>query len=165
MVGRRNEKDCRFCCLVVWIKERHNMFSKPKAGWCTFTIEDFEFPFSYIQNTPQDFIDQLINFLDNRTTFSILLNGEGPFCMLASCGYWLYVITDYDDVPIKFRQENSNLSLLKFDINIKNLVQEFIDDIEKHEEDFADWNSFYNCDELKKYDLSKLKIALENYKC
>jgi hypothetical protein len=141
------------------------MFSKPEAGWCTFTIEDFEFTFSYIMNTPQDFIDQLVNALENRTTFSIFLDGEGPFCMLASDRYHLYIISDKipDDEDNGIWENYVEPRLKIFEINIKDFVQEFIDDIEKYEKEFSFWNAFYNRHGQEKYDLSKLKKALGNY--
>ena len=134
------------------------MFSRPSAGWCTFSIQDFEFQFSYLEDTPQHFIDQLKNSLDNKTTFSVLMDGEGPFCMLASDRYFLYVIEDMDT---RFRK-NYDLSCHPFQIDMKNFVQEFINDMEMFQEEFCDWRiASENYGE--KYYLEDLKQSLQNY--
>lgn len=135
------------------------MFSKPSAGWCTFSIQNYEFQFSYLEDTPQHFIDQLKNALDNRTTFSIWMDGEGPFCMLASDRYFLYVI---DDLETQFGK-SSELSCYSFQIDMSSFVQEFIHDMEMFKEDFSHWCICIEDGGCKEYDLSDLKQSLKKY--
>ena len=137
------------------------MFSKPCAGWCTFSIEDFKFEFSYLQDTPQDFIDQLKKVLEYHFPFCIEMEGEPTKCILVIDDYWFLhiILLELADTA----EEKDKITYRSFEIDIIEFVQEFIDDMDKYEDEFSLWPYPWNEEEPQKYDLSGLKEALEKY--
>lgn len=135
------------------------MFSKPDSGWCKFSIKDFYFWFSYIRDTPKDFINQLKNSMDNRCTFSINLDGETEFCLLVCDRYTLYIISDS---LIDYRMHTKPY-LSIYEINMVEFVQEFIDDMKKYEYEWSRWMEHLDESRPEIYRLEDLQKSLERY--
>lgn len=136
------------------------MFSKPEHGWCKFSIEDFEFWFSYLNDTPQDFIDQFKQSLDTHIPFCVEMEGEPTQCILVIDDYWfLHIIVNEYATIDEMKEYDDDLTLRSYKIYLIDFVQEFIDDMEKYKEEFSNWQ-----DDPKEYDLSELKGSLNKYK-
>ena len=126
------------------------MFTKPKHGWSEFEIEDFTFPVSYLNNTPQDCIDAFCFSLENKhMPFCITIDGES----MGEC----YIVSTWETVVV-FCDENDNLKSRSFNISKETLAALFIKDIEECYEDWQDWLCYQ--DKKVDYDLSKLKSLL-----
>ena len=62
------------------------MFSKPKAGWVDINIGNYEISASYLTDIPMDFLNSLINSLENNLPFSVFIDEEGIENIL--CAYY-----------------------------------------------------------------------------
>ena len=74
------------------------MFSKPEAGWIDINIGNYEISASYLTDIPMDFLNSLINSLENNLPFSVFIDEEETdeflrLCMtyLENKGYEVYV--------------------------------------------------------------------------
>ena len=141
------------------------MFSKPEHGWCQFSIDDFSFWFSYLNDTPQDFINQFVNALNTRSLFCVSMEGEPTQCILVIDEYWiLHIIIDECATIKEEKEQEEDFTLRSFEIDMVEFVQEFIDDMERYEEEFAYWQVLADWDQPKKYDLLELKESLNKHK-
>lgn len=130
------------------------MISNPGCGWALFKIKDFEFPISYLTDIPQDFTDAFLYGLSHGTC-SIMMDGEDK-------GDCLFVIHPYECYVIQNKSDNDNLDnniiIRRFEIGTHILAEEFIEDIERNEEAWANWQ-FWEEPSLP-YNLNKLKELL-----
>jgi len=129
------------------------MLSKPDSGWSLFQIEDFEFPFSYVRDTPQDFIDALIYGFTHGVC-SVVMDGEGH----SDC---IFVINEWDCYVILDNYNDSDKIVTKrFQISLEKIAEMFVKDMEKYPKEWANWE-FYNFIDIH-YDLSKLKKLVDS---
>ena len=131
------------------------MLSEPGYGWVSFTIQDFIFGASYLTDVPQDFTDAFIYGLHHGTC-SVMMEGE---CN----GDCLFVMDAFDCYTIQNKSDNDNLDnnivVKRFEISIKDLAKEFVSDIERYEEAWANWQ-FWEEPSLP-YNLNKLRELLQ----
>lgn len=137
----------------------NQILSKPLSGWSTFHIGDFSFPVSYLNDTPQEFIDAFIYVLKNNSSAVVELDGEGAGeCLVVICPYaGIYTIVNHSDDETL----NNNIDTQYFHINTERIAKQFIKDIEDHEDLWADWQSFGEEELRKYYDLSELKKLID----
>lgn len=131
---------------------------KPHYGWSRFCIGNFSFPVSYMEDTPQDIIDALVNNIKNNDPTVVNLDGEGIECMVVFCPYsGIYTIINHSDND----DLDNNIETRYFGINIKRIAKQFIKDIEDHKELWADWQTLGE-EHKKYYDLSELKTLVDD---
>lgn len=136
------------------------MFSKPKAGWVDINIGDYTISASYLTDIPIDFLNSLINSLENNLPFSVFIDEEGIENLL--CAY-------YDKVFIII-MNGSNVEYKKIDMDFNTFRAEIVKDIEIYLNDWIDWNMKDDSKMLKsreielrnKLSIVKEKMILEN---
>lgn len=133
------------------------MIQSPLSGWSNLILREFVFSFSYIRNTPQELIDGFTNSLKNLSPCAILFDGEGTECLLTCTRFDCYTIINFSDND----NLDNSIETRRFDIDIKTLAKELIEDLENHEKEWSHW---IFPDKPKKYDLSELKKLLKEKK-
>lgn len=135
----------------------HPILEKPSCGWSHFYIGDFDFPISYLRNTPQDFIDAFTDTLKNGIASVVVLDGEGLECTIVIQPYaGVYTIVNKSDNE----DLNNDIEIKYFHINLKRVVEQFIKDIETYANDWAMWDALDENDK-KYYDLNELKELIK----
>ncbi len=133
------------------------MFSKPKAGWVDINIGHYIISASYLTDIPMDFLNSLINSLENNLPFSVFIDEEGIEDVL--CAY-------YDEIFIIIMSGN-NVEYKKIDMDFNAFRAEIVKDIEKYLNDWIDWNMNDDSQILKSREIelrNKLSIAKEKLK-
>jgi len=125
------------------------MFTKPIHGWTTLQIEGYKFSASYLTDVPNDCIDAFYGLKNNRPT-TIFFDDEGKECYLICDTYTSYVI---------YIDDYNKTKVIEFNKGIKELAQEFINNIEENFEDWQLWECYHN--ELLEIDLTELKELLK----
>lgn len=130
------------------------MLSKPKSGWTTLKIQDFEFNASYLTDVPNDFLNAFIVSLRDDISTSIVLDGEAEGeCIVIFNTYSNSIYVVYDDY---YSQDKNCIRF--WDIDIATLAKEFVKDIE---DNLNDWNWWLCDDESNRIDLETLKNLLK----
>jgi hypothetical protein len=126
------------------------MFTQPKHGWSTLQIEDFQFPVSYLQDTPADCIRSFVECLNNDgMPFCIMLDGEDKgHCYLIADGHHSFVVYESDQGD----------QIKEFELTKVKLAEEFIKDMQS--QDWTDWLCYQ--DEKQFYDIQPVIDALKS---
>ena len=133
------------------------MFSKPEAGWVDINIGNYEISASYLTDIPMDFLNSLINNLENNLPFSVFIDEEGIENIL--CAY-------YDGIFIIIKNGN-NVEYKKIDMDFNTFRADIVKDIEIYLNDWIDWNMEDDPQILKSREIelrNKLSIAKEKLK-
>lgn len=128
------------------------MFSKPEAGWVNINIGNYTMSGSYLTDIPIDFLNSLINSLENNLPFSVLIDEEGIEDIL--CAY-------YDEVFIIIKDGN-NVEYKKIDMDFNTFRVEIVKDIEIYFNDWIVWSMEHDSKILKSREMelrNKLSIA------
>ena len=127
------------------------MFSKPCCGWTDITIKDitneFNAPASYLTDVPNDCLDAFIYALENCCSVVIDFDAEGWDYKLVCSKYDTYVIEEKDEYK-----------LYHFDINLEDLIKEFLEDLERNYDEWISWMCYCEDDEVDSYNLKINKI-------
>ena len=133
------------------------MFSKPAAGWVNINIGHYTISGSYLTDIPMDFLNSLINSLENNLPFSVFIDEEGIEDIL--CAY-------YDEVFIIIKDGN-NVEYKKIDMDFNTFRAEIVKDIEIYFNDWIVWSMEHDSKILKSREIelrNKLSIAKEKLK-
>ena len=135
------------------------MFGKPKAGWVNINIGNYIINGSYLTDIPMDFLNSLINSLENNLPFSVFIDEEGTEDIL--CAY-------YDGVfIIKKIEGNDNVEYIKIDMDYAAFRLEVVKGIEIYLNDWVVWNMEDNPEISKSREIelrNKLSIVKEKLK-
>ena len=129
------------------------MISNPKNGWCDFDLGEFHGTPSYITDVPMDLLNACYQYIIGNSEFiTIRFDEEGNSFILVADYYDCYIIEQKDEA--KFYWTN---------INIKSMIKEIIDDIEK---DIDNWAKFGSDDDPKeiKYNKTRMLELIEKIK-
>lgn len=136
------------------------MFGKPKSGWVDINIGNYTINGSYLTDIPMDFLNSLINSLENNLPFSVFIDEEGTEDIL--CAY-------YDGVfIIKKIEGDDNVEYIKIDMDFATFRLEVVKGIEIYFSDWIVWNMEDNPEILKNREkelrnkLSTIKEKLKN---
>ncbi len=133
------------------------MFGKPKAGWVDINIGNYTISASYLTDIPMDFLNSLINSLENNLPFSVFIDEEGLENILCAYYHGVFIITMIDD----------NIEYKKIDMDFNIFRVKIIKDIEKYFNDWVVWNMENDPKILKSREIelrNKLSIAKEKLK-
>ena len=134
------------------------MFSKPECGWTDIMIKDdaneFNAPASYLTDIPNDCLEAFILALENHCSVVIDFDAEGWDYKLVCSQFSTYII-----------EEKEGNKLYYFDINLEDLVKEFLEDLERDYNEWIRLNWYWEEDEVDSYNLkiNKVKELLEKY--
>ena len=133
------------------------MFSKPKYGWTTLTIEDFSFTASYLTDVPNDICEALTIALNKKINTFVTLdgenNGECEVLFNMSTNSISFVAYSNDFNPNRIETPIYKMSVVDF-------AKLFVEDIEKYK---TDWENWYDEDCKTKINLEPLKRAIKKY--
>ena len=110
------------------------MLTKPKYGWTSIKIKDFECRASYLTWVPIDCLEAMIRAIEERLDFLCTFDAEGWEFKVISDDYRTYIINEAE-YPSKLTQIE--------DIDKFDLAKELIDDIESNIEDWYDFPGFH----------------------
>lgn len=133
------------------------MFSKPETGWVDINIGNYEISASYLTDIPMDFLNSLINSLENNLPFSVFIDEEGIENILCAYYHGVFIIT----------MDGSNVEYKKIDMDFNTFRAEIVKDIETYLNDWIDWNMKDDPKMLKSREIelrNKLSIAKEKLK-
>lgn len=120
------------------------MLSEPSAGWTTVKIGDWSGQASYITNVPIDCLNAFIDCLEKHNPQCIYCDAEG----------WEFtiVISDFETNIIVSDDKNE---LFTFDITVKQLAKELLNDLEKYFDSWVVWDGFTEIEEKKEIQKQK----------
>lgn len=106
------------------------MFGKPRHGWTSIHIADFDAPASYLTDIPFDVLASIEAYYKLFTPLSIMFNGEefGEY----------YIVSNYFSTYIITNEEEHG-KLYDLEINTNQLIDEMMEDIEKHFPEWSEW--------------------------
>lgn len=110
------------------------MLIKPRFGWVTIKIDEFEERASYLTCVSLDCIDAMIHALSESVDFVVNFDAEGYTYKVISDDYRTFVIMEKDEPQ-----------LFTFDKDKDELAKEILSDIKNNIEDWRDWE--YSKDE------------------
>lgn len=102
------------------------MISDPKYGWCNFKLGDFKGTPSYLTDVPVDILDAFINYHTNGCGIAYF-DEEGTEFMFILSPYLVFIIEEKDKPVLH----------CYYDIKIKELENELINDIESNIDEWA----------------------------
>ena len=113
------------------------MLSKPKNGWTTVQIKDFEVIASYLVDIPFDWLYSCLNGLKNRTPICLFIDEEGAESYIVSYYDVTHVIYDGDEVErYTFR-----------DIDFMDITHYILEDIKRFYDDWLSWSPYEDSEE------------------
>ena len=109
------------------------MLSKPKYGWSTITIGDWNDRCSYLTDVPFQLLEAMYRSCKNHEPAAAKLDAEG----------WEYTIVfDWHETHIIIEKDDYELKTIK--INRDDLAKELIEDIRTNINDWASWIDYGN---------------------
>lgn len=127
------------------------MFSIPKHGWVTLTINDWSDRASYLTDVPQDILEGCIAFLKNPARpVSVSFDAEGWEYILIIDHYNTYVIESKDEEKL-YHFERSGIKL----------IEEIYKDISDNLYDWSLWSFDSDRDGQREKDEKEIKCLLE----
>lgn len=107
------------------------MFGCPVYGWVDLTLpKTFDFCASYLTNVLKDCFDAFERYLKESGVETIYFDGEGHELYLTICFAGCFIIHE---------DEYGNLFVERIDKKAEELIEEFIEDVER---DLKDWFDF-----------------------
>ena len=100
------------------------MFSKPEYGWVWISVGDCRIEGSYLTDIPMDFLNALINSLENDLPFSVSVDEEGIRDMICADRFGVFVI-ELRKGTAELKQ--ANISLEEFRAEIIDGVEAYFD--------------------------------------
>ena len=113
------------------------MLSKPKNGWTTVTIKDFEAEASYLVDIPFDWLKTCLHGLQNRTPVALFIEEEGSECYITSYYEATYIVAHRrdgvacHDYPL---------------VSFIDIAASLVEDIKKFFDDWVHWYPYEDSD-------------------
>jgi len=120
------------------------MISKPKCGWCNFTLGDFEGTPSYLTDVPVDLLNAFIDY-HTKGNGIVWFDEEGTEFSLVLTPYSLFIIEEKDKPTLYDFSE----------MKIESLEKELIQDIES---DIYGWENFITDDDPEEIKIHRDEI-------
>ena len=125
------------------------MLSKPKDGWTTVKIGEFESEASYLVDIPFDWLNVCLTGLTNKVPITLFIDEEGSEAFIVSYYDVTHVIIDRDDVSECITYRN---------IDFMDITKAIIEDIKLSFEDWVQWSPYEDAEE----DYKKRKMQLKS---
>ena len=114
------------------------MLSKPKDGWTTVSIEDFESEASYLVDIPFDWLNACLTGMVNKVPITLFIDEEGSEVFIVSYYDVTHVIVDRADLPESITYRN---------IDFMDITNGIIEDIKLYFEDWVRWSPYEDTEE------------------
>ncbi len=131
------------------------MLSKPKYGWTTITIEDWQTEASYLFDVPFEWLRACLNAMEYNIPICLFVDEEGSCCYINSYYNNTYIIIERDETTLH-NCRNTDF----FD-----LTYSLITDIKHHFEDWVKWYPYEESEDdfiRRKKELKRLIDKTEN---
>lgn len=107
------------------------MLSKPSAGWTTFKLNGFEAYGSYLEDIPVQWLQICLFGLTNYNPIVVKLDEEGSEVYIT--------VTENDTYIIAERSDKAQFTTIS-DFGIFDFATALVEDIEKHLDDWINWD-------------------------
>lgn len=128
------------------------MLAKPKAGWTTVTIGEFEAEASYLVDIPFEWLKGCLIGLKEKIPITLFIDEEGSEEYIVSYYEGTHIIIDRDDQPQCMTYRN---------IDFMDITKSVIDDIRLYFEDWVQWSPY---EDWKKRKVELKELILETEK-
>lgn len=105
------------------------MFTKPKNGWTSLKLGNFEDRASYMTDVPNDCLDAFIQALEYYDPCTIYFDAEG----------WDYFLIIHHSQSYIVHCKNETPEVFVIDLTNEQLAQKLIDNIELYLDEWAGW--------------------------
>ena len=117
------------------------------CGWGSFEYGDFHGSISYLEDTPMDILDAILEYVEAKRAVAVYVEEEGS--------NWTLVISNWDVYIISEREKPRLYSL---DVNLGAFMKQLVKDCEDQKEQIVHWD----CDpEMEKEEVEKRRAMLK----
>lgn len=109
------------------------MLSKPKNGWSTVTIGEFESEAGYLVDIPFDWLNACLTGMVNKVPITLFIDEEGSEAFIVSYYDVTHIIIDRDDVSKCITYRN---------VDFMDITNAIIEDIKLYFEDWVQWSPY-----------------------
>ncbi len=103
------------------------MINKPKNGWSSWQIEEFNFPISYVDDFPFVFLNKILDFFNKEEPQEYEFDAEG------------FYYTIYLGFPVYGKIDNDKDEFIQISDNMIEFTQNLLYDLER---DIKEWSEF-----------------------
>lgn len=114
------------------------MLSKPKNGWTTVSIGEFEAEAGYLVDIPFDWLNACLTGLRNKVPITLFINEEGSEEFIVSYYEVTHIVIDRDEKPECMTYRN---------IDFMDIARAVIEDMKLYFEDWVHWSPYEETDE------------------
>lgn len=132
------------------------MLSKPKNGWSTVSIGEFEAEASYLVDIPYDWLNACLTGLSSKVPVTLFINEEGSE---------EFIVSYYEVTHIIIDQGSESECITYRDIDFMDIAKAVIEDIKLYLEDWVEWSPYEDTEEKwekRRIELKELILKTEN---
>lgn len=132
------------------------MLSKPKNGWTTVSIGEFESEASYLVDIPFVWLNACLTGMSKKVPITLYIDEEGSEAFIVSYYDVTHIIVDRDESPEHILYRN---------IDFLDVTHALVEDIKRYFNDWVEWSPYEDTEaDYKKRKLQLKTLVLETEK-